>query len=70
MKQNSNDNQSFVYKLHLTFTFPKFLERTFNQLSTCLGFLSLEPTCAVITPPGFKILFKAFIFFAARSIQY
>ena len=48
---------------------PKLSERTFSQLFTCLGFLDKVPTCAVITPPGFKILFKPFIFFAARSMQ-
>ena len=57
-------------KTSSNFELPKFWERTFNQLLTCLGFLDKQPTCAVITPPGFKILFKPFIFFAARSIQY
>ena len=50
---------------------PKFSEiELLSQLLTCLGFLEKQPTCAVITPPGFKILFKPFMFFAARSIQY
>ena len=47
-----------------------FESKTLHQFSTCFGFLSLLPTCAVITPPFFRILFKPFIFFLARSIQY
>ena len=49
---------------------PKLFAKRFNQLSTCLGFLSWLPTCAVIVPFGLRILFKDLIFFAAKSIQY
>ena len=36
---------------------PKFCERTLSQPLTCFGFLDKHPTCAVITPPGFKYPF-------------
>ena len=35
-------------------TFPKLFSKTLHQFSTCFGFLSLLPTCAVITPPFLK----------------
>ena len=49
--------------------FPKWWLNTFNQLSTCLGFLSWLPTWAVITPLGFNILIIESMFLAARSMQ-
>ena len=52
-----------------SFAFPKFWERTFIQLFTCLGFLDMQPTWAVITPPGLRILFKPFIFLAAKHMK-
>ena len=47
-------------------TFPKLFSNNSIQFFTCLGFFEKQPTWAVIIPPGFKILFKPFMFFAAN----